>query len=207
VLVLDEAPAELIRLVGDLGAVSETLLIDPITITSSAVAGSTARVPPRVEPERRAEPPRPPRPPRPPEGRLVGGADDFLPTIERAPAAAQPPPRQLAEGALALEREGLVRLATYHGVGNRWTLLPRLQPDNVGLVTIWHDGGAYLQLWRSVFERRAPATLPAVEAPIAPTPVRQGNMIRDVDDATLEALMQAYREAAGHQTAGPADIP
>ena len=171
------------------------------------MAGSTVLVPPRVEPERRAEPPRPPRPPRPPEGRLVGGADDCLPTIDRAPAVAQPTLRRLAEGALALEREGLVRLATYHGVGNRWTLLPRLQPDTVGLVTIWHDGGAYLQLWRSVFERRAPATLPAVEAPIAPHTVRQGNTIRDVTDATLEALTLAYREAAGHRAGGAARAP
>jgi hypothetical protein len=207
VLVLDAAPAELIRLMGYLGIISEQLVIDLITVTSYAVAGSTVLVPQRVEPERRAEPPRPPRPPKPPEGRLVEGADDFLATIDRAPAAAQPTLRRLAEWALALEREELVRLSTYHGVGNRWTLLPRLQPDNVGLVTIWNDGGAYLQLWRSVFERRAPATLPAVEACIAPTAVRQGNTIRDVDDATLDALTLAYREAAGNRTGGAVQAP
>lgn len=127
--------------------------------------------------------------------------------IDRAPAAAHPPLRRPAEWALALAREGLVRLSTYHGVGTRWTLLPRRQPDNAGLVTSWHDGGAYLQLWRSVFERRAPATRPAVEACLAPRPVRQGNTIRDVDDATLEVLTLAYREAAGNGAAGAAHAP
>jgi hypothetical protein len=206
VLVLDAAPAELVRLVGYLGVISEQLVIDLITVTAYTVAGSTVLVPQRVEPERRADAPRALHPPRP-QGRLVEGADDFLATIDQAPAAAQPALRRLAEWALALAREGLVRLGTYHGVGHRWTLLPRLQSDNVGLVTIWHDGGAYLQLWRSVFERRAPATLPLVEACIAPAAVRQGNTIRDVDDATLEALTQAYREAAGHRAGGPAHAP
>jgi hypothetical protein len=74
-------------------------------------------------------------------------------------------------------------------------------------VIIWHDGGAYVQWWRSVFERQAPATLPAVEACIAPTAVRQGNTIRDVTDATLEALTLAYREAAGHRAGGAARTP
>jgi hypothetical protein len=100
-----------------------------------------------------------------------------------------------------------VRLGTYHGVGNRWTLLPRLQPDNIGLVTIWNDGGASVQFWRSVFERRALATWPMVEARLAPTPVRQGNSIRDVDDATLAALPQAYRATAGSPAGGAAHAP
>jgi hypothetical protein len=98
---LPAAPAELIRLVGDLGAVSDTLLIDLITVTSHTVAGSTILVPQRVEPERQAEAPPARHPPRRPEGRLVEGADDCLATIDRAPAAAQPPLRRLAEWALA----------------------------------------------------------------------------------------------------------
>jgi hypothetical protein len=207
VLVLDAAPQELIQLVGYLGVVSEKLVIDLITVASYDVGGSTVLVPQRVDPEHRPPPPQALHPPRRLEGRLVEGADDFIAAIDRATAAAQPMLRRLADWALALEREGLVRLSTYHGVGTRWTLLPRLQPDNAGLVTIWHDGGAYLQLWRSVFERRALATLPTVEACIAPTAVRQGNTIRDIDDATLEALTLAYREAAGHRVGRAAHAP
>jgi hypothetical protein len=69
------------------------------------------------------------------------------------------------------------------------------------LVTLWHDGGAYVQPWRSVFERMAPASLPLVEARVAPHTVRQGGTVRDLDDAALEALTQAYRGAAGKRGA------
>jgi hypothetical protein len=100
VLVLDAAPEERSRLVGYLGAVSETLLIDLITVTSDAVAGSTVLVPPRIEPERRAEAPPARRPSKPPEGRMVERADDCLATIDQTPAAAQPTLRRLAEWAL-----------------------------------------------------------------------------------------------------------
>jgi hypothetical protein len=173
-----------------------------VTVASYDVGGSAILVPQRVDPERRPEDSQSLRQPRRAGGRLVNGAEDFVAAIDRAPAEERPTLHRLAEWALALEREGLVRLSTYHGVGNRWTLLPRLQEENAGLVTLWNDGGAYLQLWRSVFERRAPSTLPLVEAHIAPKPVRQGNTIRDIDDATLELLTLAYREAAGNHAAG-----
>jgi hypothetical protein len=204
VIVLDAAPEELIRLIGYLEVVSDKLLIDVITVASYDVGGSAILVPQRVDPERRTEDSQSPRQPRRAGGRLVNGADDFVATIDRAPAEARPQLHRLAEWALALEREGLVRLSTYHGVGNRWTLLPRLPLENAGLVTLWNDGGAYLQFWRSVFERRAPSTLPIVEAHIAPKTIRQGNTIHDIDDATLEVLTLAYREAAGNNAGGSA---
>jgi hypothetical protein len=51
----------------------------------------------------------------------------------------------------------LVRLGTYRGKNGMTTLLPRLAGDDAGLVSIYCDNGsAYLQFWRSVFERRAP---------------------------------------------------
>jgi hypothetical protein len=72
---------------------------------------------------------------------------------------------------MELEREGLVRLKTLRRKRG-WTLLPRLPVDDVGLVTIWNETGVYLTLWRSVFERRAPASIPRVEAVIG---TRLGN--------------------------------
>ena len=76
------------------------------------------------------------------------------------------------------------------------TLLPRLAGDDAGLVSIYCDNGsAYLQFWRSVFERRAPHSIPAVED-AANTEIRQGNTTRDITGPLLEALTQAYREAA-----------
>jgi len=202
VIVLDAAPEELIRLIGYLEVVSDKLLIDVVTVASYDVGGSAILVPQRVDPERRTEDSQSLRQPRRSGGRLVNGADDFLATIGRAPAEEQPKLHRLAEWALALEREGLARLSTFHGIGNRWTLLPRLQLENAGLVTIWNDSGAYIQFWRSVFERRAPSTLPLVEARIAPKTVRQGNTSRDIDDSTLEVLALAYREAAGNKAGG-----
>ena len=55
------------------------------------------------------------------------------------------------------------------------TLLPRLASDNAGLVTIYNDKkSAYVQFWRGVFERRAPLSIPAIEA-TAGTELKQGN--------------------------------
>jgi hypothetical protein len=121
--------------------------------------------------------------------------------IEQSPREHRPGLRRLCEWAVALEREGLVRLSTYQGVAHRWTLLPRLRTENAGLVTIWNDGGAYLQFWRSVFERRAPETLPRVKR-LAPVQIGQGNTTREVSDELLEALTDAYREAAAGKIGG-----
>src|SRR4029453_13280764 len=71
--------------------------------------------------------------------------------------------------------------------------------DGRGLVTIYKDTrSAYLQLFRSVFERRAPRSLAAVEAAIG-EPLRQGNVIYEVSDQLLAALTAAYEEAGTGQ--------
>jgi len=202
VLVLDEAPQELVGLVGYLESVTEELVIDLITVSAYEVGGSRVLVPQRVDAERPTPESSPPRmsPPRS-EGRLAEGSEDFAETIEQSPKEHRPGLRRLCEWAVSLEREGLVHLSTYHGVAHRLTLLPRLRTENVGLVTIWNDGGAYLQFWRSVFERRAPETLSRVER-IAPVQIGQGNTTREVSDALLEALTDAYREAAAGKIGG-----
>ena len=103
---------------------------------------------------------------------------------------------QLADWADALEAGRLVRLGTYRGKDGMTTLLPRLAGDDAGLVSIYCDNGsAYLQFWRSVSERRAPRSIPAVEA-AAGTEIRQGNTTRDITGPLLKALTPAYREAA-----------
>ena len=98
--------------------------------------------------------------------------------------------------ARGLERSGFVNLSTYEGVGaKRYTLLPRLVVGGRGLVTIWNDGGAYLSFWRSVFEKRAPDFIERIED-LTGTPVGQGNTARNISDDLLEALTDAYAEAA-----------
>ena len=155
VLVLDEAPTELVRLVGYPEAVGGGLTIDLITVSAYDVDGSRILVPQRVDPGRPAARERKSSPRAGVSGYSVAGADEFVATIESAPAEYREELRRLGEWALALEREGLVTLTTYHGKG-RLTLLPRFKDEGVGLVTIWNDRGAWLSLWRSVLsgERR-----------------------------------------------------
>jgi hypothetical protein len=171
-----------------------------ITVAAYDIAGSRIIVPQRIEPDHTA--------PEPaiangnatkatqPSGQLTSGADAFFAAIETSPETHHAELRRLAEWAVTLEREGLVNLATFKGISNRFTLLPRLVSDNAGLVTIWNDGGAYLQFWRSVFERRAPQALPRVEALIAPGKVGQGTTTRIQTNELLGTLTAAYREAA-----------
>jgi hypothetical protein len=198
VLVLDEAPAELIRLAGYLQAITDTLVVDLITVTSYDVDGTQILVPQRVDPERvQQEPGEPPERPHGATGTLIAGGEPFLGVVQREPADRQPPLRRLHDWAVSLQNQGLVRLFTYFGKRGEVTLLPRLQPDNVGLVTIWNwNGTGYLSVWRSVFERRAPESIATVERLIAPVPLGKGNTVNQISDQLLDALTQAYRAAA-----------
>jgi hypothetical protein len=58
-----------------------------------------------------------------------------------------------------------------------------------------NDNGAYVSLWRSVFERRAPESITAVEAAIS-TRIGAGNPVRSLSDEAFQALEAAYRVAA-----------
>ena len=92
-------------------------------------------------------------------------------------------------------------LHTYHGsLANRWTLLPRLPKENVGLVTIYNENGAaVLKVFRSVFERLALKSLPRVEELVSPGTVGQGTNVPTVTDELLACLTDAYQEAAGRE--------
>jgi hypothetical protein len=195
VFVLDDAPEELVNLVGYLAAVTPELIIDLVTVAQYDVGGSFILVPQRVEPERRAADSIVSSPVNKEEhGDLVRGGMDFADAIEAAPNQHQALGQKLFEWASALEREGLAVLSTYHGK-SQMTLLPRLPVANVGLVTVGLDrSGAYLQFWRSVFERRAPEALSQVDA-LAPVKVGQGNMARVVSDQLLNSILDAYHEA------------
>ncbi len=197
VIVLDAAPKELVRLAGYLESVADKLLIDLITVAAYDVNGTTILVPQRVDPERSIEEPAKHRSANDDTGRLVDGSDDFEKGIAESPEEQRGKLHQLLSWARELERAGLVKLSTYHGKANRMTLLPRLQPENAGLVTIWNENGAALQFWRSMFERKAPKSLPTVAEHIQPLEVRQGNSHREFDDELLALLRQAYEEAAG----------
>ena len=131
-------------------------------------------------------------------GRLVPGAGDFEASIADAPEEHQPNLRKLLELARSMEEAGNIELSTYHGKRGSLSLLPRLQPENVGLVTIYNERGApYLQFWRSVFQRRAPQVIAQLEEALNPVRLGQGNWMRGdrVDSRVLDLVRQAYAEA------------
>jgi hypothetical protein len=130
-------------------------------------------------------------------GALFPGSAEFREIFAGAPAAQREMLQRAADWADTLERDGLVKLSSYRGKGGIVSLLPRLASDNAGLVTVYIDiKSAYMQFWRGVFERRAPHSIPAIEALIG-AQLRQGNSIRDITPELLDALTRAYREAAG----------
>ncbi|MEI6665761.1 MAG: hypothetical protein WCL53_06355 [Chloroflexota bacterium] len=205
VLVLDDAPAELVKLVGYLGAVADKLLIDLITVSAFEVGGAQVLMPQRVDPEPVAtvSTANAVATPAAATGRTVEGADDFEAAIATAQPNAQGDLRRYTDWAKQLESQGLARLQTYHALGDRLTLLPLLRAEGVGMVTIWSDrSGAYLQLWRSVIQRNAPQLVVSLEAALAPTPLRQGNSARGVSDEVLSILSQAYRTASASPLVG-----
>lgn len=201
VWVLDEAPPELVSLVGYLEYISSGIVtIDLVTVSQYEVGGERVIVPQRVEPAR-VEPARidsrevddgdldgPPTV-------TTGGADDFLASIDVAPIDKRPLLTKVANWAVALESEGLAQLWTTTGTTGRKMLKPIVPAEDVGLVTIWNENGASIGMWRSVFQRRAPGSIARVEA-LAGIELGVGRIARAITDELLEALTAAYREAA-----------
>jgi flavin-binding protein dodecin len=196
VLVLDDAPAELVRLVGYLESIAPELSIDLVTVSAYEVEGSRVLVPQRIEPER-ATAESVPKPAHVSKKQAYGiSPEEFEQAIEEAPEKDRPALRRLYEWARVLEREGLIRLFAIRGTTGRTTLLPYLLNDDAGLITVWNNPGFYISVWRSVFERRAPGSIEKIEQLIAPAKIGNGNTIREVDEELLAALAGAYREAA-----------
>lgn len=193
VFVLDEAPPELVQLLGFLEAVSEGLILDLVTISAYDVDGSQILVPQRVEPAKIEQSSAP-------EGRAsidrsshFRGPDAFIEDAATADERLRPKLQMLIDFALELQSRGLAELSSSRGAqGKRMILHARLQPENVGLITIWNENGAVLQFWRSVLERNAPNALQQLEQL---TEVRQGNSTRQFSTEILDVVTEAYVEA------------
>jgi len=192
VLVLDDAPPELVRLVGYLELIGEHLVIDLITVTSYDVGGRRILVPQRVEPDHQFDK-QPVTKSKQAAGYLAADSGaEFEKMIGSAPAERRPVLTQLLQWARGLEQERLVRLYSYLGKQST-ILLPRLQPEQVGLVSIWQN--CTVSLWRTVFARRAPDFIERVEA-ITGVPMGSGTNAGTVTPELLAILTEAYREAA-----------
>ena len=200
VIVLDEVSAELERIVAYLDAVTiQALTIDLITLTVYEVNGAQVALPQRVSPDLGATMAYTTSGKRPAAsgGSLSDGSDAFRDSIEGATEETHATFEELIDWAERLQASlPNVRLFSYTGIGPRFPLLPRLMPDDAGLVTIWNDRHRpSFSFWRSVFERRAPNSIEPVERIIAPIRIGQGNVVSDITPQLLEALTAAYQEA------------
>jgi hypothetical protein len=195
VLVLDEAPSELVQLVGYLESVSSGVVLDLMTVSAYEVGDDQILVPQRVDPDYEPGPTivSAPRRAATTTKREIDGSEAFEQAIERAPAERQAPLQGLLEWARGLEAEKLVTLRTYFGEG-REILLVWVRGEKAGLVSIWNDGGAYISLWRSVFVRLAWEHIAQVEA-LIDKPIGQGNTVANPSSELLEAIAAAYRDA------------
>ena len=203
VLVLDEVSAELERIVAYLDAITvHALTIDLITLNVYDVNGVQVALPQRVSPDLSATPiPKSSGKVKPDgsRGHLTDGLDVFRVSIADTNGETRKLFDQLIAWAEKLSALPNVRLYTFTGIeAKRITLLPRIMPDNAGLVTIWNDEQRpCISVWRSVFDRLAPDSVEAVEQAIAPTNFGQGNSVHEFTPEVFKVLTAAYEEAAG----------
>ncbi len=195
VFVLDTVPAELMTLVAYLEHVTDKLVIDLVAVNSFDVGGTSVVLPQRVTPERHEVTVEKTRR-KESETIYHNGSEQFEASISEAAPEHREALERLLQWARELERRGLARLSTSEGVGRkRFVLRPLLQDKSRGLVTIYNEGGAYVQFWRSVFEKRAPAFIERIEE-LSGIRVGQGNWTPDINEDLLGALTEAYAEAA-----------
>ena len=198
VLVLDEAPAELLPLVAYLEKVTDGLVIDLVNVAAYEVGGTKLLAPQRLDPAR------------PAVSELVMttsatsdvrraslGTEAFEDSCAGVTGEARTHFDRLIRWAKTLESEGLTRLQSFDGKG-RSTLLVRRQDGSGGLATIWNEGGsASLQIWKAKIEDLAPNAYPGVAAAVDLTDVVTWTTVAAPNDALLDAMTEAYREAFG----------
>jgi hypothetical protein len=204
VLVLDQAPDELVQLVGYLESLTDRITIDLIAINSYEIEGTEVVVPVRMQPNRVPDQPTEPPGPKPPTkntSTTTVGIAPFEASVQALPSS---PERtrleQYIQWARAMEQQGPARL--YNSIGmERWTLLPRLIGYDAGLVTLWNDhGAAYVTAYRTVFQRWAPQTLQRLEADLVLS-IGNGSTLQSPEFSALEPYFtDGYREASGSKT-------
>ena len=202
VIVLDSAPDELVQVVGYLQSITDKIDIDLVTgsrVRRGRIAGAGAaadRAGPTAGELSDAQVTA-----RQAGGLVHNGSAEFRADIAELPLARRDVLARLADWAEAMERDGLVRLITYRGKSGITSLLPYLIGDDAGLVSIVSGkGSAYMTFFRSVFERRAPKSISAVEAAFG-TELKQGNSTREFAQPLLDTLTLAHREGVSNHHA------
>ena len=122
---------------------------------------------------------------------LHPGSGGFRAAIAGIPADVRDQLTRLADWADSLERDGLSKVATFHG-DEVTSLRPRVVGDRAGLVSIACDvRSAYVQFWRSVFERCAPQSTALVEAELG-AELKQGNSTHEFPVPLIRALPRGW---------------
>jgi len=193
VIVLDSAPDELVQVVSYLQSVTDKIDIDLVTVAVYDVGGSQVLVPQRMEPGRRMRELSDAQVTARQASDVYPGSAEFRSVVAALPPARRDALTRLADWAETLKRDGLVRLLTVRG-NSGTALLPYLLDEGAGLVSITCGKGSdYMQFYRSVFERRAPKSIYAVEAALG-NELKQGNSTRVFTEPLLEALTVAHQE-------------
>lgn len=197
VLVLDEAPSELVRLVGYLEAISNGFLsIDLITVSTFTVGGKTVAVPQRVDAQHMdllvesAAPTATPVVSEP-------GAGLFVADAALAPGQHQEALARMAEWAQGLVAEGVAVLVSRQG-STKTVLTPRLKDEDVGLCSLWnYSGQPQLWLHGTVLSRRAPAAWRSLGEQLGKeVGFRAALSWAHVTPQLLAVLADGYREAS-----------
>ena len=195
VIVLDDAPAQLVRLMGYLETITtDQIAVDLVAVSAYDIKGDQILVPQRIDPEH-ARPTAHSRPSRQSTGpEKTKGIDRFREKndqLQDARVAAHG--HRLAEWAETLESAGLCRLYTVESNDGRAQIRPQLLTGGKSFAHFWPDSeGIGAWLYMTVLERRAPDVLDA----ITDLTGIQGKMggARATPEL-LSALESAYREA------------
>lgn len=199
VLVLDEAPVELVQLVGYLESISAGVTLDLITVSTYRVGEEQILVPQRVDPDHAPDVPAlqaqgastcaarsgKPKP--------IDCSDQFRHAVERAEGTTRETLRRLVSWAEDLERRDHATLKSVLG-DDRQILLVWLPGEKAGLVSLWNDDGAAISLWRSVFVRHAWEQIEPIEK-LTGRAMGQGSTVKDATQELLDLLTAAYERA------------
>lgn len=198
VLVLDDAPSELVSLVGYLESISGGLLsIDLITVYTYELSGRRIAVPQRVDPQHYT--PSKKQGGSGPTLAVELGADLFTAAVDQAPPESREALTEMAAWAKQLEREGLASLITRQGTA-RTVLTLRVMGEDRGLVSLWNQSGIpNMWIHGTVIDRRAPQTALRLRSVL-----QEGSGSKfalkwaDVTPELLDVIVDAYSEASKH---------
>lgn len=204
VIVLDDAPAQLVRLMGYLETITtDQITVDLVTVTAYEVNGAQVLLPQRVDPERVPDF----APTRPRAGRssnsvqTTEGSDRFREVIEGLGDEEQSSQLlQYVDWAERLAAEGVCRVDTGEG-SVRLVLRLRLMKRNTTIASLAFPKDApeehYFWVQIGVARREAPRALPSLIKAGGLDETKQAGNPGAITDELLDALARAYREAAG----------